>query len=361
MDTNLQLQEILMHYNLGELVSQQRDTRGTVNTSFTIETDLAGERRRYFLRRYKHGIKEEELQFEHALINHLVAKRYPPIARVHRTLDGATYLTEPGPIPGSEPIYYAIFDFLMGEDRYTWVDPRCTDVEVARSAQVLAQFHSALSDFSPQGKRKEPGILEFLPIISSTAANAPKLSKHTVFDQYLSSNLSMIIGEGVQTVARLSEPAAMNMPRVVVHSDFHPGNLKFEGEDVVGLFDFDWSKIDYRCFDLALGLFYFLVDWGDVTDGALRLDQFGIFLTAYQQECHRLHCLPTLTPDEKRYLPTMIQASNLYVMNWAIQDYYGKNVDPIEYQSYLKHNVKTILWFADPSNLQSVLRVISDT
>ena len=44
---------------------------------------------------------------------------------------------------------------------------------------------------------------------------------------------------------------------MVIHCDFHPGNLKFQNNAITGLFDFDWSKVDVRCFDVALAIIYF--------------------------------------------------------------------------------------------------------
>jgi homoserine kinase type II len=42
------------------------------------------------------------------------------------------------------------------------------------------------------------------------------------------------------------------MPRLAVHGDYHPGNLKFQGGKVIAVLDFGWSKIEARCFDVGL-------------------------------------------------------------------------------------------------------------
>jgi homoserine kinase type II len=72
-------------------------------------------------------------------------------------------------------------------------------------------------------------------------------------------------------------------PSIVIHCDFHPGNLKISAEEIVGLFDFDWSKIDLRCFDVALAGWYFFTSWRGELDGALRLAEFRTFLNTYQE------------------------------------------------------------------------------
>ncbi len=70
----------------------EKDQRGTVNTSYVIDLQKDGLPARYFLRRYKAEIRREEIVFEHALIDHLTARGTCPVARVHRTRDGASFL-----------------------------------------------------------------------------------------------------------------------------------------------------------------------------------------------------------------------------------------------------------------------------
>ena len=359
MDITEKITAILSQYDLGELVSFEKDERGTVNTSFATDCIRDGVDCRYFLRQYKRGIKEEELLFEHSLIRRLLAKGTPPVARVHQTWTGETYLQKSW--DGEEPLFYAVFDFLGGEDRYTWVDPHCTPLEVQRSAETLAQFHASVSDFSPQGRRVEPEILDLLPRVAGLVGLAPWMGRGTVFDAHLLENLPLIQDEIDNTILVLDQPASKLMPRLVIHCDFHPGNLKFLGDEVAGVFDFDWSKIDYRSFDVALAVFYFLTHWEDSLDGSLDLELLRIFLNAYQSECRRAQAVPPLNETEFHYLPAMIQAGNLYVLNWTLLDYYNKSVDPVEYLSYLKHAVETIRWFAVPANLASLREILNLT
>ena len=65
-----------------------------------------------------------------------------------------------------------------------------------------------------------------------------------------------------------------------MHCDYHPGNLKWVDEQGVGLFDFDWSKLDYRLFDVAQGIAYFCSSWEGPDDGDVRLDKAAIFVRA---------------------------------------------------------------------------------
>jgi len=354
LDAALELKEILAQYDLGELVDLEKNERGFVNTAFAIDTVQNGEHRRFFLRKYKRGIKEEELQFEHSLIDHLVETGACPAARIYRTRLGESYFHHFEEPEDTEGVFYTIFDFLPGEDRYTWVDPVLTERELAESAVVLGRFHNAVSDLAPRGRRAEPKIIELLPVIAATWSACPGKSKGTVFDDCVLENLALV-GKNIQdTRSRLNEPAARRLPELVIHCDYHPGNLKFTGEQVTALFDFDWSKIDLRLFDVALALWYFCTSWQGPEDGRFRLDWASVFLHAYQDYLHEETGAGPLSPDEVRYLPILINASNLYVLNWTILDFYAKDVDPEEYLVFLKHNVNFTHWFEDPANRQAL-------
>jgi homoserine kinase type II len=343
-NSSAELDAILENYDLGNLVDFERDVRGTVNTSYTIVMEKDGLRRKYFLRRYKDWIKKEELEFEHSLINHLVAKDFDLVARVIPTRAGGTYLHRFQAEGDPNGVYYAIFDFLSGEDRFTWIAPHCNPAEITSSAEVLAGFHQRTSGFTPQGVRLEPRIADLLPVIEANILDCARITRKNVFEDYLHQNLNLILDDLQLTRQALDRWRIARLPELVVHCDFHPGNLKYAAGRAVGLFDFDWSKVDYRCYDVALGLFYFFVSWEYGQDGGVRLEEAGQFLKAYQSAMAP-HAMPgPLTSQELQALPAMLHAANLYVLNWAVLDYIRKPVDPDEYLVCLQHGTNTIFW-----------------
>lgn len=340
-----EIKDILVNYDLGELIDLERDERGFVNTSYSIKTKKQGKNQKFFLRRYKPGKQQVEIDFEHATINHLLDRDFALVAKVFHTKGGETYCKKSGIECQNQPIYYAIFDYLPGEDKYTWVDPGCSSLELLNSAIVLAQFHHAVADFRPAGRRFEQKILKLLPQITENVFNSLQNSKSTAFDSYLRDHADRILDSCKSAQDNLSASRLSDCPQIVIHCDYHPGNLKFEGEQIVGLFDFDWSKIDLRCFDVALAIWYFLTSWKDENDGALRLDECHLFLKSYQSTLSDLPDLTPLNKTELQYLPMMINLGNLYIMNWTIIDFYTKDVDPEEYLSYLRHCVNFTRWF----------------
>lgn len=344
-----ELQEILKSYQLGELSRYIQDERGFVNVSYAIESTRDGEKSKYFLRKYKAGIKENEILFEHSLIKHLLVKEFPLVAGVLPTKEGKSYVRRPEAGGNSEGIFYAIFDFLPGEDKYTWIAPTCNDEEITSAAQALAGFHNAVFGFHPEGKREEPEIVDLLPVIAENVSSCPAKNQHTQFDAYLLENCELILEHLELVFATLKAPGYLDLPRLVVHCDYHPGNLKFQAGKVIGLFDFDWSKVDTRCFDVALALNYFFIAWRE-RDGQLQLDGCARFLKAYQEALREIPGVGPMSQVELSYLPHMICASNLYVLNWTIEDYYHKEVDPDEYLVFLEHGVNFIKWFEQEEN-----------
>lgn len=353
-----ELQEVLSQYDLGELDDYEKNERGFVNTAYAICTRSGGERKRYFLRKYKRGIGEEELIFEHSLIEHLLSAG-SPVARIHHTRDGKTYLRRPEGADDSTGVFYTIFDYLTGEDRFTWVNPILNERQLVASAAVLAQFHVDAASFIPRGRRVEPRILELLPVIAETWSGCRVKTKGSVFDARIAERLELVAANIAATRAALQVPDARALPETVIHCDYHPGNLKFTGDAVTGVFDFDWSKVDYRLFDLGLALWYFCTSWQGGEDGSLHLDRVRTFLQAYHDKISAGPRGATLTPMEVRYLPVMINAGNLYILHWTVLDYFAKDVDPTEYLVFLDHSLNFTLWYEKPGNCHALRAVIA--
>lgn len=343
---NEHLRELLgTHYDIGELNDIKKLDRGYVNVSYVIETLKGSGKHKYYLRRYKRGIREEEIRFEHSIVKHLMNKDFTISADIIFKKDGSSYVKEmEGPVDQKEEAFYAVFEFLRGEDKYTWDNPVCTDYELKEAAGVLAKYHNTINDLRFEGRRYEPQIIDLLPTIAGNLMKYAKRTGMTKFDSYFLKNLDSTLGVIDNTLRQINRNDYNKMPHLAVHCDYHPGNLKFLKGRVVGLFDFDWSKIDVRCFDVALAITYACTTWEGKEDGDLLPEQMQLFLSAYQQESEKHGGIGPLKDNEVHYLPLMIKASNLYILNWDVDDYYIKKPNPYEYLIYLQHNVRVMRW-----------------
>jgi homoserine kinase type II len=341
--SNQIVEAVEANYDLGKVVGVYEIFGGYVNRSFGVFTEKDGQRHEYFIRKYKPDIAEKEILFEHKLITFAIENGLSIAAGLFKTRDGNTFVKVPEGAKGNI-CYFAVYTYLPGEDKYTWVDNVLTDEEYASSAEVLATFHNATRNFDPAGlERLELKIAELIPTLPAIFKEYAATGVNSRFHSYYLKNLDSIL-EAIKRI-QISPPDLAQMVYCPVHCDFHPGNLKFEGGQAVGIFDFDWSKIDLRMFDIGLGLAYFCGNWIDELDGSLMMDQCEIFLKAYQQKMRSLGGLAPLNDVEKKHLVTMLDAGNMYLIYWCLRSYYADTtLNEYEYRAYLSHQVKLMNW-----------------
>lgn len=340
-----QIIEALQDYDLGIVTDVYEIFGGYINRSFGVYTEKDGKQYEYFVRKYKKGITDKEIRFEHSLIDFSVANGLTIAASLVPNRAGQTFVKKTEGLNGEQSDnYFAVYEYLSGEDKYTWDNPTMNDEEYASAAEVLAVFHNASRHFDPQGlERIEPKILEFLPTLSALYREFAAIEPTTKFHRYYLQNLAEIL----EVIERTQIPAeaVAKMPYNPCHNDLHPGNLKFLDNKAVGVFDFDWSKVELRLFDVSLSLAYCCSSWSDLEDGTLKLDKCAIFLNSYQKKLEELGGLAPLNETEIEYLPIMIAAANLYLVNWDVTAYYnGTDLNDYEYLAYLQHNVRLMKW-----------------
>jgi homoserine kinase type II len=336
-----QLAEVVAtDYDLGEVVRVEQIFGGFENLSFAVITRDGGGEQRNFVRKYKYGTVEREIRYEHALVRHIRDNGFELPARVFETTSGDTLVTREE-LLGDERVtrYFAVYQMLEGEDKYSWTENRCTDAEYEDGARVLARFHRAAHGFEPgELFREQPPIMEYLAAMPGTFSGYAAGAKGTKYDQFFLARLPEILA-AIDRGLTLA-PELEGLPRCPVFCDYHPGNLKWRDEHGVGLFDFDWTKLDYRLFDIAIGIVYFCTSWEDKDDGQLRLDKAEIFLKAYQDEASRSDAPGPVTDAELAALPRMLAIAALYVVSWDIVAYYiDRDPNDDEYLFFLEHNV----------------------
>jgi homoserine kinase type II len=92
-----------------------------------------------------------------------------------------------------------------------------------------------------------------------------------------------------------------------------------------------------------------------------RLDRAAAFLRAYQTALEHSGGLKPLDAVEIKYLPDMAAAGNIYVMEWALRDFYGREVDPVEYLGYLQHHICLMRWYEDRANRLKLEKMIVES
>jgi homoserine kinase type II len=338
---NSQVAEVIeTEYDLGKVERVEQLFGGFENLSFAVFTRRDGAEHRYFVRKYKRGTVEREIRYEHALVRHIRDRGFLLAAEVYATKTGETLVAREEVLDG-EPTtcFFAVYEMLLGENKYTWVENRCTDCEYDDAARVLARFHQAACDFDPgELARQQPPIMDFMATLPDTFRGYAEGAKGTKYDAYFLEALPGVL-EAIERGLALTTDLE-GLPRCPVFCDYHPGNHKWVDEHSVGLFDFDWAKLDYRLFDIAVGALYFCSSWEGADDREMRLDKVELFVRAYQEEAARSPSPGPLTEAELAAFPRMLSIAALYVVAWDVVAYYiDRRPNDDEYLYFLQHNV----------------------
>jgi len=253
--------------------------------------------RRYVLRcRSLEHASKDSIAFEHALLHHL-AERGLPVGAPVRTLGGASYAESGGRV-------FELFPFIAGEP----FDPT-RPAQLREVAATAARLHRATAGFRrakpSQGREDEPaGLLRELPQLlpADLAGGAVELLREV---RACLAELDGVLGNRVYG----------RLPEVVVHGDLHPGNVRFRGDRVAGLFDFDWANRRERIRDVGDCILFFAgrrdngLEPGDIwslTQGIrLDADRVAQVLAGYGPG--------ELAAEELQYLPAVMAARWLQV------------------------------------------------
>jgi Ser/Thr protein kinase RdoA (MazF antagonist) len=191
--------------------------------------------RRYVLRRFGtwRGA-EDDPAWEISWVRRLAGAGLPVPAPVGepRRIDGAVHVLMP---------------FLPGR---IMADGHATEAGYRQLGRHLADFHAAVADLSLPAQR--PGWSETVsgavPIEGGRARRAELLAALTAANPGLGRRLA----EAAETLDARDLPAIFaDAPRMVVHGDFSPWNVRLSAGRLVGLIDFELAHVDVRAADLA--------------------------------------------------------------------------------------------------------------
>ena len=239
------LQDVLDQYGQGQIVSWNPFTGGWTN----INNYLLTSQGEFILRIYKYGVRTHlGIGLEIEVINHLHQKGLP-VARAFQNKSG-NYITKAK--LGGKELDIALFSFVPGETR-----PHPTLAELQEIGRSLANLHRGLADFTA-GHTKKYFRLKFETLRLATKISS-RLKENWLYPKVTTpEELRSLWRVDREYLLALDRRFGSNLRAVsIVHGDFHPGNIKFEGNKISGIFDFDNLIHAPRLLDLAICLAQF--------------------------------------------------------------------------------------------------------
>lgn len=219
-----ELAAIALAYGLGAIAEAVGIPQGSINTNYRLETG----RGRFFLR-HTTVRGPEALGFEAALLDHLNQARFPSPS-IERTRDGRAFLElEGGRV--------TLFHYLAGEELARGA---LTFEHLERLGEELGKLHRLTASFL--GTRENPYGPEVVERWLRELAGHPDHELQKVAIELMT-----------YLDAAYRRPPGLQ-PAGVIHADLFLDNVKWLGDRVSAIFDFEMACRDAYGLDLAITL-----------------------------------------------------------------------------------------------------------
>jgi len=274
-----ELDALMAEFDLGQPTAFKGIAEGVSNSNFLLETD----RGRFILTVYEARTKVDELPYFLDLLCWLARRGYPCAAPI-AARDGALSKAVRG-----KPV--AIVPFLSG------MAVRKPGVAHCREAgRGLAWLHKAADGF-PQTRVNDLGQPGWAGMFKGHEADAEGLRRG-------------LSAEVQADLARFEQDWPRDLPSGVVHADFFPDNVFFQGGKFAAAIDFYFACNDAMAYDLAICL----NAWCTEPDGALNVTAASALVAGYESE-------RPLSAAEREALPILVWGAAMRFFLTRLQDW----------------------------------------
>lgn len=182
-----------------------------------------------------------------------------------------------------------------------WDTRMNTETLVERGFGVLAAVHDVLRRADlPAAATTAPYANYIDPLTAVEASHRGVRRIHGWRDRQLSEFAAAALAQ-IETVERLEEPLRDAQQPQVVHGDFWDNNVLFQGDELVGVIDFDFMARRPRIEDLALTAYFLFLQPGRGLPARTDAEVLRRLANAYDRRAG----VP-LSADEKAALPLAI-------------------------------------------------------
>ena len=261
--TDDELAAFAADYTFGRVFACKGIAEGIENTNYLLATEGGT----LILTLYEKRVREEDLPFFLALMEHLAAAGVPcPTPVPDRS--GQTLKTLAG-----RPA--AVIGFLPG----LW-PRRPTPDHCAAVGAALAGLHVAGAGFSMQ-RTNDLSVTGWRPLFAASRRNPGAVAPG-------------LADEIARELDALETGWPTDVPTGVIHADLFPDNVFFEGDRLSGIIDFYFACTDILAYDVAICL----NAWCFESDGSFNITKARRMLTGYRSvrafSARELDVLPLL-------------------------------------------------------------------
>jgi len=303
---------VLKEYALQDFDAISKNTVGFVNQTFIIQKNGC----KYVLRESNIQKKLDHLNLEIQVLQYLRDQKFALTPVVFPNSAGAN-------ITFSRDRFYILQSFIPGESKANWNDLKNFNNEMLVSFfKAFANFTKAVQGFYTNLPEKDNSIFFYMTsaarVFKENYEKIPQSSGKTLLRKYYNE-----LKESIETVHNeMSLAAYQDLPRQIVHFDFHPGNVNFLGNEVCGIFDLDWVRFDSRISDIASTIAQSCWYYGGENTGLYDRDKIILGLRAYREAYGKSEFSRS---DEDELISLALRAYLIFQMLWSM-NWYKDNI-----------------------------------
>jgi len=308
-----ELRTIISNYNVGEIKLIEEFEKGEENINIFVETSTG----KYVLRIYNQKRSYEQILFELSIMDYLFRNGFPT-PKIILTKKNSNWFKY-------DDHFIVMFSYIEGNSvSFTELNKE----QLGSVANNLSLMHKILLDFSPKGNKKREEMFWFEMEYDIQKNIFPKVINNSNFKE-IKQIIEELVIELPKMMDLLSE-FSKDIKVGIVHNDFQDGNMKFKGNIVSGIFDFDDSCPGAIISDLAIAINNFCFD-----NNKLNREKYDFFVRNYEKNIK-------LSEFEKMaIIPLMIHTNSFSIHN-AIRLWSTDLINGQYYLSVIKWSYKKL-------------------
>lgn len=311
------INDILWHFDVGEVVKIEPYGQGRINQTFLVE----GPSEKYILQKL-HNVLKPELLHDFNIVTEHLGKGGFTTPRLVKTKAGEFGLFRNDDI-------WRMLTYIPGSSYERGISPQLAE----NAAALVGTFHNTLSDLEHEFQHKIPDFHN-TPVIMDKLRKT--VEEHRGSEKYesLSPLVEHILGAYEDTDKKMHV-----LPDRIIHGDLKISNIRFDenGQSAVSLLDLDTLGRDKIPVDLgdAIRSWCNLSDEGDMTSAEFNLNIFEHMMRGY------LGSAGFLTQEEKQSIPEGVETMILELAARFVVDAFKESyfrLDEARYPNLYKQN-----------------------
>jgi Ser/Thr protein kinase RdoA (MazF antagonist) len=238
---------VLSHYDIGTVESIVEFPRGSRKAPKLL---IVSEQGKFLLKRRAQGKNDPfKVAFCHALQLTLASKQFPLPHLIGTRKENNSMLQWRNSV-------YEMFEYIPGQNY-----PQTLEATFD-SGRVLGLYHKLLENFQSEWTPSS-GSYHMAPAVETGLRAIHQQAQKMHGDERLAHLLEMLLSSYHNAGQSVEKLGLESWPKQIVHADWHPGNMLYRDNHVVGVIDYDSARQLPRIIDVANGALQFSIIGGD--------------------------------------------------------------------------------------------------